>query len=108
MVRAGNAKLLVRKTKSLAGLGIAESDPSQRLGVALVRVEPGERDGLVADEAGASVDRMRVSALGLEVRLGAHDEEAPVCEDVQPIEVDVAAIHDVEGAGLGQQTDRGY
>ena len=40
---------------------------SQRRGEALVRVVAGERDGLIADEAGASV--ARISALGLEVGL---------------------------------------
>ena len=44
---------------------------------ALVRVEAGERDGLVADEAGASVDHMRVPALGLEVGLGADTKKLP-------------------------------
>ena len=72
----GQREVVGEKDQSLAGLGILEPDTSQRRGEALVRVEAGERDGLVADEAGASVDRMRVSALGLEVSLGADDEEA--------------------------------
>ena len=63
----GQREVVGEKDQSLAGLGILEPDTSQRRGEALVRVEAGERDGLVADEAGASVDRMRVSALGLEV-----------------------------------------
>ena len=65
----GQCEVVGEKDQSLAGLGILEPDTSQRRGEALVRVEPGERDGLVADEAGASVDRMRVSALGLEKKL---------------------------------------
>ncbi len=72
----GQREVVGEKDQSLAGLGILQPDTSQRRGEALVRVEAGERDGLVADEAGASVDRMRVSALGLEVSLGADDEEA--------------------------------
>ena len=40
----------------------------------------------------------------LEVRLGAGDEEAAgIVKAGQALEVDVAAIHDVEGAGLGHQ-----
>lgn len=61
----------------LAGLGMFEPDTSQRCGKAIERVEAGERDGLVADEAGPSVDHMRVSALGLEVCLGADDKRLP-------------------------------
>src|SRR6266851_2149777 len=73
--------------KSLAGLGIFEPDTSQRRGEALVRVEAGEGDGLVADEAGASVNGMRVAALGLEVGLGADDEEAAgLVKVAEPIE----------------------
>lgn len=69
-----------------------------------MRVEAGERDGLFADEAGASVDHMRVPALGLEVGLGADDGEAAgLVKAAEPIEVDVSAIHDVDGTGLGQQ-----
>ena len=87
-VRAGNAKLLERKTSHLPGLGILEPDTSQRRGEALMRVEAGERDGLVADEAGASIDRMRVSSTGLEVSLGADDEEAAgLMKATEPIEV---------------------
>jgi hypothetical protein len=100
----GQCEVVGEKDQSLAGLGILEPDTSQRRGEALVRVEPGERDGLVADEASASVDRMRVSALGLEISLGADDEEAAgLMKATEPIEVDVSAIHDVDGTGLGHQ-----
>jgi len=59
------------KGQPFAGLGGLEPDMSQRRGDVLVRVEAGERDDLVAGEAGASIDRMRVLGLGLEVGLGA-------------------------------------
>ena len=45
------------KEKSLDGLGTLETDTTQRRGEALVQVEDGERDGLVADETGATVER---------------------------------------------------
>ena len=90
------------KDQPFAGLGIFEPDASQRRGDALVRVEAGERDGLVADEAGALVDRMRIPALRPKVGLGADDEEAAgLVKAAEPVEIDVAAIHDVDGAGLG-------
>src|SRR6266581_3870382 len=102
--KGGQREVVGEKDQSLAGLGILEPDTSQRRGEALVRVEAGERDGLVAAETGASVDRMRVSALGLEVSLSPDDEEAAgLMKATEPIEVDVSAIHDVDGTGLGHQ-----
>ncbi len=97
-------KIVGEKDEPLASLGVLEPDPSQRRGETFLRIEAGERDGLVADEASASVDRMRVPALGLEVGLGADDKEAAGgVKAAEPIEVDVSAIHDVDGTGLGQQ-----
>src|SRR5712691_8439378 len=47
---------------------------------------------------------MRVAALHLEIRLTAgHEEAAGLVEAIQALEVEEAAIHNVEGAGLGQQ-----
>src|ERR1035438_4235134 len=47
---------------------------------------------------------MRVATLGLEVRLGACDEEtASLVQAVQSLEVEVAAIHHVIGTSLWQQ-----
>jgi hypothetical protein len=46
-----------------------------------------------------------MAAAGLHVRLGARDEEAArFIEPRQPFEIHVAAIHDIESAGLGLQT----
>ena len=48
--------------------------------------------------------RTGVSSLGLEIGLGAGDEEGSgQVQAVQPLEVQIAAVHDIEGAGLGQQ-----
>ena len=59
---------------------------------------------LVADHAGRAIGRRRVDAACIHVRLGTRDEEgAGLMQRVQPREVDVAAIHDVEGTGLGKQ-----
>ena len=51
----------------------------------------------------ALVHRMRVAALEQDVGFGAHDEEGRAeREHVEALEIDVAAVHDVERAGLGQ------
>src|SRR6516164_378532 len=61
-------------------------------------------DGLIADQTGGAIDRTGIAPLCLQVGLGAGDEEgAGVFEPRQPLEIDVAAVHDIEGAGFQQQ-----
>ena len=59
---------------------------------------------LVAEQSRAAIDRARIHALEFEVGFGASDKEAGgLMEAVEPLEVEVAAIHHVEGARLGNQ-----
>ena len=47
---------------------------------------------------------MGIPTLGFEVGFGArHKEAARLVQSMQPFEVDIASVHDVEGAGLGYQ-----
>ena len=63
-----------------------------------------QRDGLVGNDASRPIGRCGVDAMGVQVRLGACDEEgASLMQDVKAREIDVAAIHDVDGARFGQQ-----
>ena len=58
---------------------------------------------MIGSHAGGFVHRMRVTTLEQNVGLGAHDEERRAQrEDVKALEIDVAAVHDVERPGLGQ------
>src|SRR5665811_380106 len=103
MVSAGNANWLVRNTR-LAGLGIAIADAAQVARVVLGGIEVVKGDGLVADEPRVAIHRRRVHAPCIEVSLGARDEEASrLIERVEPLEVQVTPIHDVEGTGLDEQ-----
>jgi hypothetical protein len=97
-------KLVGQEHQVLAGLGIAIADATQLGGVVLGGIEAVESNGLVADESRAAVHRRRVNAPCIEISLGARDEEASrLIERVEPLEVQVASIHDVEGAGLDKQ-----
>src|SRR5258708_3182809 len=59
---------------------------------------------LVTDQARRAIDRMRVAAVDLEVRLATgHEEAASLVEAIEALEVEEATIHDVESAGLRQQ-----
>jgi len=95
-------KVVGEKDQRLGGLGILEADASQWRFEALVRVEAGENDGLIADQPGAAVDRMRVTPLDLEIRLAAsYEEAAGFVKSIQAFEVEKAPIHDVERARSG-------
>src|SRR5437899_3366394 len=69
-----------------------------------MRVEASKDDALVADQPGLAIDRMRIAALDLEVRLATgHEEAAGLVEAIEALEDEEATIHDVESARLGQQ-----
>ena len=69
-----------------------------------MRVKAGEHDGLITKQPGAPIEWARVTALGFEVGFGArHKEAARLVQAMQPLELDVASIHHVERARLGQQ-----
>ena len=59
-------------------------------------------DGLVGNDTGRPICRRRVDAVRIQVRLCTGNEEgASLLQDVKPREVDVAAIHDIDGACFG-------
>src|SRR5450830_1382620 len=67
-----------------------------------------QHDGLVGNDAGLPIGRRGVDAVGIQVRLGAGDEEgASLMQYIKACEVDVAAIHDVDGARFGEQQIEG-
>jgi hypothetical protein len=83
---------------------IVELDPPQWLLEALARIVAGQDDGLIVDQTGGAIDRTGIAPLGFQVELGAGDEDgASVFEPRQRLEIDVTAIHDIEGARVWQQ-----
>src|SRR5229473_6292569 len=102
--KRGQGEIVGQEDEGLGGFGILKTDAAQRGLEALVRVEAREDDTLVADQAGLAIDRMRVAALHLEVRLTAgHEEAAGFVEAIEALEVDEATIQDIKGPGFGQQ-----
>ena len=73
--------------------------PPQGLGILVPCLRAHQHDGLVAEQARGLVDGLRVPATELGVGLGAgHEERARRVDGVQPREVQVGPVHDVEGA----------
>ena len=84
--------------------GILEADAPQVRGVIPASLVAIERDGLIADDAGTTVGDCRIDTPCIQVRLGAGDEEGTgLLQGVQPLEVQIAAIHDVDRSGFRHQ-----
>src|SRR6266568_4685384 len=88
--------------ESVAGLErktqhIEETDAAQFFGIILLGIEATERNNLIATKADGFVDWVGIEALEAEVFLGSCDEECGILLDaVEPGEVHIAAIHDVD------------
>ncbi len=66
------------------------------------RTDARGNDGLVAAQAGRSIDGAGSEPSELEVGAPPHDEEGGgLGQPMEAVEIDIAAVHDVEGAGLG-------
>lgn len=88
----------------LAGFGILESDAAQMFGIVLAAIDAGKGNSLIAEDAGAAIDRSRIDAPKLGIRLGSSNEEG-LCsmQPVKPGEIEIASIHDVDRPGLDHQ-----
>lgn len=85
-------------------LGILDADAAQRRGVTFLRIESAQGAELIADDAGGAFRGSRITALKAQVALGADDKEARgLMQGLQSFEVEIATVHDVEGARFGNQ-----
>ena len=85
----------------LSGLLVVISDAPQCLRIVLCGMGCVENDGLIADDAGHSVDRSSVPPAETDVGFGANPEVRALSrETVESVEVKVRPIHHVEGACL--------
>ena len=98
-------ELVGQEHQRLARFGVLEADAPQMLRVIAAGGLTVQGDGLVADDAGRAVCRRRVDAVSIHIGLRTGDEEsASSVKSIQALEVDIAAIHDVDGAGLRDQS----
>ena len=105
-IKVGNAlrrqvQIVGQKDQRFA-LGIFDLDASDYRWKMLLRIKAGKRTQLVADDAGRAVCRQGVSSIEAQIRLGPRYKETPcLVQAMQSREVEIAAIHDVERPGLG-------
>ena len=84
--------------------GIVELYSPQRNRIVLAGMDASEPDGLIAAQAGCLVDAVRIDASVLQIGFGTRDEESlGLMQDVEPSEIDITAIHDIETAGFESQ-----
>ena len=83
-------------------LFIEEANAAERVGIFLARCCRGQHDRVIGAKSDARIHRARVSPSQKNAFLGARDEErAAAVKDMKAGEINVRAIHDVEGVGLG-------
>src|SRR5262249_18512564 len=90
------------ENQGLPLLGVAHTNAPH--GVRIGCHGAGEQDDLITGDAGRAVDRSGIAGAEAEVLLRPdHEAGAGLCEAVQPWEVDVAAVEDVDRAPLGRE-----
>src|ERR1700687_5638622 len=94
--------MIGQKDKAFAGFRIDKTDAAQMLWIILPAVEAVKRDGLIEAQACRLVDGARINPVIVHVDFSARDEEgACLMERIEPAKIDVAAIHHINGSGLG-------
>src|SRR5208283_3850528 len=100
----GQQKVVGEEYQVLLGRGIVVANAAQPVGIELGRIKTFQANGLIATQAAALVDRIRTQAVEAEVFAGADDEEGQgLVQNMQPLEIQIGAVHDVDGTGFDQQ-----
>ena len=99
----GQRQVVGQELERLALFRVEIDHATKDIWVAFARHRTAEPDMVIADQSGDRIDRFAGHQLALHVVFGAGDKEG-ACEvqPIQPGEVDVGFVHDVEGARLDQ------
>ena len=102
--QCGKGEIVSQKNDLFFLFGVEVFYATEFFGIPFKRVGRDQHDGLIAFQAVGSVHRMRVDSSEPRVFLGPCDEKGEeLSKDVEPFEVQVTAIHDVEGTRLGNK-----
>src|SRR5215510_12401204 len=95
---------MIGKKHQPSSLAVPVANAPQPFGIALLGVKDDQLHILVANQSRAAIDGPRVDTLEFEVGSGTGNEEAlALMEPVEPLEVEISAIHDIEGTRLGDE-----
>ena len=98
----GQREVVGQELQPLVRLGVEVADAPQRIGIGFGGLDCGEDDRLVGSQPCGLVHRTGVPALQDGVLLGTHNKECGTeREEKESLEIDIRAIHDVEGARFG-------
>ena len=90
-----------KEDKQLCMFGIVELHAPKMDRIVLTVCGSGQYDSLFAAQSGCLVDRMRIAPPPLEIGLSTSEKEAScLIENIEPGEVVIAPIHDIEAACL--------
>jgi len=99
-----NAEMIGQEDERFVGRRIPESNSAQLTGIIPGGVKIVQHHALIADQSGAAIDWPGSNALDVRVALGSSDEEsAALTQCVESGEIQIAPVHHIEGADLGDQ-----
>src|SRR5271155_5392356 len=91
-----------QKLQPQLALGIEVGDAPQGVRIYLGRGDGFQNHGLVGADSGAFVDGVRIASLEQDIFFGAHHKECGAeGKQEEALEIDVAAIHNIESPGFG-------
>jgi len=101
----GGKREVVRQERQIAAIvPVEKADAAEAIGIRLLRIEAAEDHRLIATQVHGLIHRSRKEARTLQVRLGPDDEERPVLmKSEEAAIIDIAAVEDIEAAGLGNE-----
>src|SRR5882672_2179308 len=97
-------EMIGQEHQAFARVGIAITDPAPGLRIALLPIEHREHHALIADQTRALIYLSGGKALEAQVRSRSRHEEGTHCiQAVESLEIEEAAVHDIEGPGFGNE-----
>lgn len=99
--QSGQVKIVRQEHQYFSGLRISEANSSKFFRVFSSTFGRSHPDGLVATQSGGPINGTRLNAGKPHASFGArHKEGTDHHEEVETCEIEIAAVHDVEAAGL--------
>ena len=99
--QCGKREVVGEELESLLRLHVKIADAAEHFRIRFGGLDGGQNDGMIRANSGSLVDRVRVAALEQDIGFRANHEEGRIQgEHVEALEIHIAAIHDVEGAGF--------